>query len=697
MKNTKQAIALASAAALSVGMLAGCGGAASSAATASSESNSTATAEASTTAASDGTLVLAETGFESKFSPFFAASAADQDVIDLTQIALLGADRKGEMVLNGIEGETREYNGTDYTYYGPADCEVTENADGTVTYAINMRDDLVFADGTPITIDDVIFNLYVYMDPTYDGSATLYSMPIAGLDDYRSSMTTLSKLIAEAGEDNTDNSLFTAEQQKAFWDAVNEGGTAFAQEIVDSCVAAGYADEGDVAAAASAWGFDGLAADATAKDFFLAIAEKYDWNFASMEAETAGSALSDLIPADVYAYSTTGVATGADVDTVSGIVKTGDYSMTITTSEPNPALMNYLGDPYGCIIDVDASDFDAGIVAGTGPYVVADMVTDDHLTLTKNENYWNGTPKIDELTIRTLSNGDTLSAALQAGDIDAAYGMAYEAYPNFENGNYQFSSIQTSRAFFASMNMTSPIIQDAAVRKAIAMGIDKQGFVSALLDGHGVPGNGVFPDGFATFGGENVTTETYDPESAKEVLEAAGWTDSDGDGIREKDGVKLTIRWLTYPSRQELPLLAESAQATLKDIGIDVDINCTANRREFLADMTCWDIYASAMVTAPSGDPQYFFTSCCVPGMSYNFGAYENTDVNAMIDELATEFDTEKRGELAVKLQQTILDDNAYVFCSFLQMNMISKSTVTGYTAHACDYYQVTADLDING
>ena len=234
-------------------------------------------------------------------------------------------------------------------------------------------------------------------------------------------------------------------------------------------------------------------------------------------------------------------------------------------------------------------------------------------------------------------------------------------------------------------------------REAIAMGIDKQGFVSALLDGHGVSGNGAFPDGFATFGGENVTTETYDPEGAKAVLEAAGWIDSDGDGIREKDGVRLTIRWLTYPSRQELPLLAESAQATLKDIGIDVDINCTANRREFLADMTSWDIYASAMVTAPSGDPQYFFTSCCAPGMSYNFGAYENADVNAMIDELATEFDTEKRGELAVKLQQTILDDNAYVFCSFLQMNMISKSTVTGYTAHACDYYQVTADLDING
>lgn len=82
--------------------------------------------------------------------------------------------------------------------------------------------------------------------------------------------------------------------------------------------------------------------------------------------------------------------------------------------------------------------------------------------------------------------------------------------------------------------------------------------------------NGVFPEGSA-FGGDKVTTETYDPEGAKEVLEAAGWKDTDGDGIREKDGKKLTVRWLTYPSRQELPLLAESAQATLKDIGIDLD------------------------------------------------------------------------------------------------------------------------------
>ncbi len=386
----------------------------------------------------------------------------------------------------------------------------------------------------------------------------------------------------------------------------------------------------------------------------------------------------------------------APSDTMIDTIEANGQTLTITTKEPLPALMNYLGDPYGCIIDVEASDFDAGIAVGTGPYAVKDMVTDDHLTLVPNEYYWNGTPKLDELTIRTISDGNTLAMALQAGEIDAAYGMAYESYPLFENGNFQFSAIQTSRAFFASMNMTSPVIQDPAVRKAIAMGIDKEGFVAVLLDGHGVPGHGAFPDGFSTFGGEHVSTEGYDPEGAKALLEETGWVDADGDGIREKDGQKLVIRWLTYPSRQELPLLAESVQATLKDIGISVDINCTASRREFLADMTSFDIYASALVTAPSGDPQYFFTTSCLPGMSYNFGAYENEHVNDLMNQMATEFDTARRSELAIELQQAILDDNAYIFCSFLQMNMISKVNVTGYTAHACDYYQVTADLDID-
>ena len=434
MRNTKQVIALASAAALSVSVLAGCGGAASSTASgATSESTSTATAEASDTAASDGTLVLAETGFEGKFSPFFAASAADQDVIDLTQLGLLGADRKGEMILNGIEGETREYNGTDYTYYGTTDCVVTENDDGTVTYALNMRDDLKFSDGKPVTIDDVIFSIYVYLDPTYDGSTTMYSTPIVGLEDYRNSMSTLSKLIAEAGEDNTDNTNFTAEQQKAFWDAVNDGGVAFAQEIVDYMTENGGAT--DVTSAAAGWGFD-LPDGATAKDFFMAIGEQYDWNFSAMEAESAGSALSDLIPADVYAYSTTGVTVGNDVPNVAGIVKTGDYSMTITTSELSTTMIYQLQIPiaplhyYGdeSLYDYDNNSFGfhkgdlSGVRAKTGAPLGGGMFTfskysDGVVYLDANPDYFDGAPKIAHVNMKETQEADKITG-VQAGTID---------------------------------------------------------------------------------------------------------------------------------------------------------------------------------------------------------------------------------------------------------------------------------------
>lgn len=430
MKNAKQAIALASAAALSLSMLAGCGSSASSAA--SSEAASTATAEA-TTSTSDGTLVLAETAFEGKFSPFFAASAADQDVIDLTQLGLLGADRKGEMILNGIEGETREYNGTDYTYYGTTDCVVTENDDGTVTYDLKLRDDLKFSDGEPVTIDDVIFSMYVYLDPTYDGSVTMYSTPIVGLEEYRNSMTTLSKLIAEAGEDNTDYTKFTEEQQKAFWDAVNDGGVKFAQEIVDTMLENGATD---VASAAAGWGFDGLAADATAKDFFMAIGTQYDWNFSAMEAETAGSALSDLIPEDVYAYATTGVAVGDDVPSVAGIVKTGDYSMTLTTSELSTTMIYQLQMPiaplhyYGdkSLYDYDNNSFGfpkgdlSGVRSKTGAPLGGGMFTfnkysDGVVYLDANPDYFDGAPKIAHVNMKETQEADKITG-VQAGTID---------------------------------------------------------------------------------------------------------------------------------------------------------------------------------------------------------------------------------------------------------------------------------------
>ena len=242
-------------------------------------------------------------------------------------------------------------------------------------------------------------------------------------------------------------------------------------------------------------------------------------------------------------------------------------------------------------------------MAGTGPYM-AESVSDTEITLVKNEHYWNGTPKVDRVIVRSITDGDTLTMALQSGEIDATYGLPYASYPLFENENYQISSCATSRVFFAQMNFDSPVLQDEKVREAIAMGINKEDFVAVLLDGHGEAAAGAFPDNFS-FGNETVNAPAYDPEGARALLAEAGWTDTDGDGYADRDGEPLTIRWLTYPGRQELPLLAQSAQATLGEIGIRVEINSTASHHQYLESGE-FDIYASALVTAPTGDPNTF-------------------------------------------------------------------------------------------
>ena len=374
-------------------------------------------------------------------------------------------------------------------------------------------------------------------------------------------------------------------------------------------------------------------------------------------------------------------------------IEADGQTLTIKTQTPKPTLMNYLSDPYGCIIDVEAGN-EGGIVVGTGPYVATELVTSDHLNLVKNDNYWNGEPKIDEISVITITDGDTLALALQNGDIDAAYGMAYANYPTFENDDYVFTGTPTSRAFYCQMNYNSPVIKDDAVRKALAMGIDKEGFVNTLLNGNGYVGVGAFPDNFS-FGGDVVTTETYDPENAKKVLEDAGWKDTDGDGIREKGGQKLTIRWISYSSRQELPLLAESAQATLKDIGFDIQLNVTADHGTIVSEKDGWDVYAAAFVTCGIGDPMYFFTTHCLDDSSKNRGGYHSDEIQTLAEEMNNTFDPEERSDIAIKMQQQILDDNAFIFCSFLRMSIITKSNVTGLKAHPSDYYEFTADLDI--
>ena len=368
-------------------------------------------------------------------------------------------------------------------------------------------------------------------------------------------------------------------------------------------------------------------------------------------------------------------------------------TVTFKTKEPVPSFINYLSDPYGAIIDMEYGVKEDENVAGTGPYI-ADFVSDTEIRLFKNENYWNGKVNVDRVIVKSITDGDTMTMALQSGEIDATQGLPYASIPIFKNNDdFTISSTETSRSFFGQINSNNEVLKDINVRKAIAMGIDKEGFTSVLLNGNGSVAVGPFPESFV-FGDGKVTAPKYNPEEAKKLLSQSGWNDTDGDGYVDKDGQKLTIKWLTYPSRQELPLLAESVQSTLKEIGIDVIVNSTANHKDFLASGD-WDIYASAFVTAPTGDPEYFFTTHCLENSAKNRGNYYSEKLESLEAQMKSEFDPDKRAKLAVEMTQTILDDYSFLFASHLKMSFVMKSNVKGFVAHPSDYYEITADLDI--
>ncbi|MCD8206787.1 MAG: ABC transporter substrate-binding protein [Bacteroidales bacterium] len=183
-------------------------------------------------------IVIMSEELNGLFNPFYATTGADQEVVGMTQIGMLSTDENGEIVC----GEDEPVVVLDYEVKSPGDAGYDgENS----IYRFVIKNDLYFADGTPLTMNDVMFNLYEYLDPVYTGSSTMYSTEIVGLSNYRTQ--------TRYSDENTTDDL--SEEAQAYAKArINELVLIFHDKYYGSTGSQSYeADETEMKARIAEW------------------------------------------------------------------------------------------------------------------------------------------------------------------------------------------------------------------------------------------------------------------------------------------------------------------------------------------------------------------------------------------------------------------------------------------------------------
>ena len=377
--------------------------------------------------------------------------------------------------------------------------------------------------------------------------------------------------------------------------------------------------------------------------------------------------------------------------------------LIIKTKKPVPNLPGQLADPLWLIVDVSSEkegrDFAKQGPICTGPYV-CESFTRDKCVLTKNPNYWDGEVPYEKVEVPSIDDPNTRAMALQSGEVDMAVNIAAGDIGLFRNNDkFHVDEIASLRTVLARINQKPDhILSDKKVRDAFISACDRKNYNEVLLKGTFKEGSAPVPPSLDYGFDQLKDPNKYNVERANKLLDEAGWKDTNGDGIRDKDGKPLTLDFIVYNSRAELPLYAEAVQADAKKVGIDVKVKSVDyNIIDKMGINGEFDLLISNITTAATGDPQSYLNQYWhsnIDGSNpQNGSGYSNPEVDAKLDALNSEFDKDKRRQLIIEIQQIYLNDAAGLFLGYPYTNIVSSKKITNAIMHPADYYWITKDI----
>jgi peptide/nickel transport system substrate-binding protein len=303
---------------------------------------------------------------------------------------------------------------------------------------------------------------------------------------------------------------------------------------------------------------------------------------------------------------------------------------------------------------------------GTGPYKFEKWDSGREIILTRNDNYWGRKPYLDKIVFRIINDYTAALTALKAGDIDLQPRLQPSQFKD-QTGGQSFEEQFSKTTYFIPneyeifWNNERPFFKDKRVRQAMTMLIDRQKIVETIRSGLGQIGVSPFAPQARDFN-PNIKPLPYDPKRAAELLDEAGWKDHDGDGIRDKDGMKFKFEFLGTTGSSLFKQLSPVLTEELRKSGIQMTERVvelalmTEMMKEHRFDASVMG-FTFDLVT----DPYHVWHSSAASGGS-NFQNFKNTESDRMLEQARLEFDNEKRKQIYWHWQELIHEEQPVTF-----------------------------------
>ena len=386
-----------------------------------------------------------------------------------------------------------------------------------------------------------------------------------------------------------------------------------------------------------------------------------------------------------------------EADSVAGIDVVDDRTIAFTTTEPFAPFLPVVGGifilpehVYGEVpVERWQEDATNREPLGAGPFVFDEYRPGEFVSVRAFEDYWEGRPCLDRLIVR-FGDQNTLLAALLNGEIDAAPVPIDGAADVQDDPSLELQVVDTLTFQYIGTNLRNPVLNDPAVRRAIAHGVNRQAMVNGLLQGYGTTLDTIFPTNHWSYPSD-VEPIAYDPEEAARLLDEAGWT-LDG-GVRTKDGETLALRLFVPTGNQVRERTAPIIQANLRNLGIEVEIRTmdfatlvtflmpeddAGTPREVAADDFDMFLLGFGIERDPDEYLSYL-TADTMPPNGYNFIGVDLPEVEALMNEGRVTLDQEARAEFYRDVGRAMRESLAWIPLSQAQDLYGVNERLTGF------------------